>query len=176
MIKSLLAHTADKPDAMGVADATWDALLREAGKGMSEARSYQRYDLPEELIQRHSPIADTEQKALLALDDHSKLILDGIRSKIDSLHLERNSLVQQVMENLESNQIVLISGAAGSGKSVIAKDTIDILAADHFAFGFRAEEFDHPHLGRNTAKYPCSSKCNDTGRDYGRSRSKGYVG
>ena len=148
MIKSLLAHTADKPDAMGVADATWDALLREVDKGMSQAHSYQRCDLPKKLIEHHSPIA--EQQALLALDDHSKLILDGIRSKIGSkigsLHLERDSLVQQVLNHLESNQIVLISGAAGSGKSAIAKDTIDILTADHFAFGFRAEEFEHPHM------------------------------
>ena len=146
MIKSLLAHTAGNSDAMGVADATWNALLRKASKGMSEARSYRHCDLPEELIQRHSPIADTEQQALLALDDHSKPILDGIRSKIGSLHLERDSLVQQVMEHLESNQIVLISGVAGSGKSVIAKDTIEILAADHFVFSFRAEEFARPHL------------------------------
>ena len=146
MIKSLLAHTAGKPDAMGVVDATWDALLREASQGMSKARSYQRCDLPEKLIQRHSPIADTEQQALLALDGHSKLILDGIHSTIDNLHLERDSLVQQVLEHLESNQVVLVSGTAGSGKSVIAKDTMDILSADHFAFGFRAEEFACPHL------------------------------
>ena len=144
MIKSLLAHTAGKPDAIGVADATWDALLHEASQGMSKARSYQRCDLPEKLIQCHSPIA--EQQALLALDEHSKLILDGVRSKIGNLHLERDSLVQQVLEHLESNQIVLISGTAGNGKSVIAKDTIDILASDHFVFSFRAEEFARPHL------------------------------
>ena len=146
MIKSLLAHTAGNSDAIGVADATWNALLRKASKGMSEARSYRHCDLPEELIQCHNQIADTEQQALLALDDHSKPILDGIRSKIGSLHLERDSLVQRVMEHLESNQIVLISGVAGSGKSVIAKDTIEILAADHFVFSFRAEEFARPHL------------------------------
>ena len=54
--------------------------------------------------------------------------------------------MQQVIEHLESNQVVLISGAAGSGKSVIAKDAIRILEADHFAFSFRAEEFAQPHL------------------------------
>ena len=60
--------------------------------------------------------------------------------------MERGGLVQQVFEHLESNQVVLISGAAGSGKSVIAKNVISILEADHFAFSFRAEEFAHPHL------------------------------
>ena len=51
---------------------------------------------------------------------------------------------KQVIEQLESTQVVLVSGAAGSGKSGIAKDAIGILAADHFAFVFRAEEFASP--------------------------------
>ena len=146
MIKSLLAHTAGNSDAMGVADTTWNALLREASTGMSEARSYQRCNLLEELIQFHKPLSDTEHQSLDALRDHSKIILGKIHSTIGDLHLERDSLVQQVMKHLESNQIVLISGAAGSGKSVIAKDTINLLAADHFVFSFRAEEFTHPHM------------------------------
>ena len=146
MIKSLLAHTAGNSDAMGVADATWNALLQEASKGMSAARSYQRCNLPEELIQLHKSLSDTEHRALDALRDHSEIILGKIHSTIGDLHLERDSLVQKVMEHLESNQIVLISGAAGSGKSVIAKDTINLLSADHFVFSFRAEEFAHPHM------------------------------
>ena len=146
MIKNLLAHMTDEADAIGVADATWDALLREAGEGMPKAHSYRRDDLPEKLRQRHTLLGNTEQQALRVLHDHSALILDGIHSTIGDLHLARGSLVQQVIEYLESNQVVLISGAAGSGKSVIAKDAISILAADHFAFSFRAEEFAHPHL------------------------------
>ena len=145
-IKTLLAHMTDEADAIGVADATWDALLREVGEGMPEARHYRHGDLPEELRQRHTPLGNTEQQALRVLHDHSALILEGIHSKIGSLHLERDGLVQQVFEHLESNQVVLISGAAGSGKSVIAKNVISILEADHFAFSFRAEEFAHPHL------------------------------
>ena len=117
MIKSLLAHMTDEADAIGVADATWDALLREVGEGMPEARHYRHGDLPEELRQRHTPLGNTEQQALRVLHDHSALILEGIHSKIGSLHLERGGLVQQVFEHLESNQVVLISGAAGSGKS-----------------------------------------------------------
>ncbi len=146
MIKNLLAHMTDEADAIGVADATWDALLREAGEGMPKAHSYRRDDLPEKLRQRHTSLGNTEQQALRVLHDHSALILDGIHSTIGDLHLARGSLVQQVIEYMESNQVVLISGAAGSGKSVIAKDAISILAADHFAFSFRAEEFAHPHL------------------------------
>ena len=147
MIKSLLAHTTtNEQDKVGAAEASWNALLREVGERMPEARCYRYGDLPEELRQRHTPLGNTEQQALRALSDHSALILDGIYSTIGGLHLDRDGLVQQVIEQLGSNQVVLISGASGSGKSVIAKDTVGILAADYFVFGFRVEEFARPHL------------------------------
>jgi len=147
MIKTLLAHTTGEQDAIGAADVSWNALLREVGEGMPGARSYLRDDLTEALRQRHSPVGGAEQRALRALSDHSALILDGIRSMIGKdFHLDRGRLVQKVIEQMESSQVVLVSGPAGSGKSGIAKDVIGILAADHYAFSFRAEEFAHPHF------------------------------
>ena len=81
------------------------------------------------------------------LANHSSLILDGIRSTIGvDCHLDRDHLVQELIAKLETSQIVLVAGAAGNGKSGIAKDAIGILAADHFTFGFRAEEFATPHF------------------------------
>ena len=145
-IKSLLAYVTTEPNPIGVADATWNTLIREAGEGMSSGQRYQRDDLPEELIRHHNPIASTEQGILRALSDHSALILDGIRSTIGDFHLERERLVQQVIEHLESAQVILISGSAGSGKSVIAKDVLRIIGDDYFTFSFRAEEFARPHL------------------------------
>ena len=147
MIMTLLAYTTGEQDALGAAEASWNALLREVGEGMPGARSYRRDDLPEVLRQRHASLGVAEHQALRSLNEHSALILAGIRSVIGSrLHLTRARLVQQVIEQLDSTQVVLISGASGSGKSVIAKDAIGILATDHFAFGFRAEEFAHPHF------------------------------
>ena len=145
-IKSLLAHATSEPDAVGVADATWNALLRVVSEGMPGGRSYRREDLPEELINRHRPIADTEHSVLQSLSNHSALILDGIRSTIGSCHLERHHLVQQVIEHLESAQVILISGPAGSGKSVVAKDVLRTVRDDYFTFSFRAEEFARAHL------------------------------
>lgn len=86
MIKSLLALTARKPAEAGIADVTWNALLREASEGMSGARSYQHENLPEELRQRHTQIGDTEQ---LALSERSVPVLDEIRSTIGDVHLDR---------------------------------------------------------------------------------------
>lgn len=161
MIKTLLAHTTSEQDPLGAAETSWNALLREVGEGMPEARSFRRDDLPEALRQRHSPVGGIEQRALRALSDHSALILDGIRSTIGKdLHLGRRRLVRQVIEQLESTQVVMVSGPAGSGKSGIAKDVIDILAADHFAFSFRAEEFASPHFDETLQRnqIPCSAR------------------
>ncbi len=145
-MKSLLARFATEPDPVGVAAATWNALLCVASEGMSTGQRYRREHLPEELKIRHRPIANTEHNVLQSLRDHSALILDGIQETIGDLHLERPHLVQQVIENLESAQVILISGPAGSGKSVIAKDVLQTIRNDYFTFSFRAEEFALSHL------------------------------
>jgi hypothetical protein len=54
-MKSLLAFTALGQDAIGAADATWNALLNEAGNGAQAARTYKLADLPNVLRERHSP-------------------------------------------------------------------------------------------------------------------------
>lgn len=152
-IKSLLAHATQEPNPLGAAEASWNALLRDVGQGMPQARSYRWDDLPGEVRQRHAASGGAEQRALQALTAHSGIILDGIRSTIGpDFHLPRNQLVQRIMTQLESAPVVLVSGAAGSGKSAIAKDAVGILAADHFAFCFRAEEFECPHLDETLQK------------------------
>ena len=70
-IKTLLAQTTSEGDAIGAAETTWNALLREVGEGMPQARSFRRNDLPEALRQRHSMVGGREQLALRALRDHS---------------------------------------------------------------------------------------------------------
>jgi hypothetical protein len=147
MIKTMLAHTTVESDVIRSADASWNTLLTLVGDGMAEARRFRLGDLPEALRQRHSPLGGADLRVLGSLDDHTALILAGIRSTIgESLHLPRASLVQQVIGGLESKQVVLVSGPAGSGKSAVAKDALTVLSADHFAFGFRAEEFAQPHF------------------------------
>ncbi len=146
-IKSLLAHTVTEGDAVGAAGASWNALLALASTAVSEARSLRRAELPGELQQRHAPVGTNEERVLRALKDHIGLILRGIRSTIgQDFHLQRAALVQNVLGELETAQVVLVSGPAGSGKSAIGKDAVSLLSQDHFAFGFRAEEFAQPHF------------------------------
>jgi tRNA A37 threonylcarbamoyladenosine biosynthesis protein TsaE len=146
-MKSLLAFTAVGQDAIGAADATWNALLKEAGNGAQAARSYKLADLPNALRERHSRIEAKDQRALNALKDHSSMILNGIVSTIgEQFHLERGSLQRLAQEKLNEAQVLLISGPAGSGKSSIAKEIARFLQPDHLVYCFRAEEFAVPHF------------------------------
>jgi hypothetical protein len=147
-VKSLLALTTSERDAAATAEATWAALLREVGEGMPRARSYTRDSLPEGLRQRHGAVGSPYRRALQALSDHSDFVLAGITSTIGTrkLHLPRCRLVQGILDQLESSQIVLVCGPAGSGKSAVAKDVVRILAKDHFVFCLRAEELARSHL------------------------------
>ncbi len=133
-----------------MADATWNELLREVGEGKPQAKSYDREDLAKELRDRHSPVGNREQTSLRRLKEHSQPILDGIRSKIglakSGIELQRERLVQSILERIHETGIILISGNAGSGKSAVAKRVLEHAAPDYFTFTFRAEEFAVSHL------------------------------
>ena len=47
---------------------------------------------------------------------------------------------------VEAKQVVLITGPAGSGKSVIGKEAVAFLSRESLAFGFRVEEFAIAHI------------------------------
>lgn len=146
-IKNLLAITATDGDAVSTADNSWNELLTIASAGMSESRSFHRADLPKELRQHHAPVGANERSVLGALKDHTSLILDGIRSTIgQGVHLKRSAVVQKALGELETSQVLLVTGPAGSGKSVIGKNMIARLSQDYFTFGFRGEEFAQPHF------------------------------
>jgi len=144
--KTLLAHSVTSGDPLGAADETWNSLLLIAGEGMAYGTNYRRENLPQELQQRHSSLAEAGQNVLRALADHSALILGGIRTSIGpSLHLPRERSDSELRELLEANQIVIVTGPAGSGKSGVAKH---IMSQNEglFSFAFRAEEFAGAHL------------------------------
>lgn len=146
-IKNLLAYTVVEGDASRIADASWNALLALASTDIPKARSLRRNDLPTELQRRHGSLGTNEQRVLRSLTEHTAPVLRRIRSTIgQNFHLQRAGLVQNVLSVLETAQVVLVSGPAGSGKSVIGKDVASLLSQDHFVFGFRVEEFAQAHI------------------------------
>ena len=161
IIKTLLGYTTNDSNPTAGAENSWNALVAMAGEAMSEAKAFRRDDLPVQLRQRHSLLGGPEQAALKALGDHTAIILGGIHSNIGkSLHLGRAKLVQEVLAQIESSQVVLVSGPAGSGKSAVAKDVVDLLSPDYFTFSFRAEEFAEPHFDQTLhgAQIPANAR------------------
>src|SRR5207248_6665351 len=114
---------------------------------MTASRTLRRADLPAALQARHGAVGTNEQRVLTALKDHTAPVLRHIGTTIGKdFHLPRAALVQKVLDALEAEQVVLVTGPAGSGKSAVGKDTVNVLAQHHFVFGFRVEEFAQPHF------------------------------
>lgn len=146
-VQTLLAHTATEADRIAAAAATWNELLAEVSRGTPNAQEYERTSLPASILARHAPLSTTDRRALDRLAQHSRVILDGIRTTIgDGLHLPRTKVLTQVLEQMERSRVLLVAGSAGSGKSAIVKEAAELLAHGHFVSAFRAEELAQPHL------------------------------
>ena len=146
-IKCLLAQGTSEPDPLAAADATWRQLLEVVSAGMPRAAGYRYDDLPEELRRRHDPVSPIAGRAFQALKAHSETTLNGIRGVIaGTTAIDRELLTSQVVDALGRNQVVVVSGPAGFGKSVLAKRAVERLWDDLHAFAFRAEEFGVSHI------------------------------
>jgi hypothetical protein len=146
-IKTLLALKSTEPDPVASATSAWDALLAFASEAGPAARSLKRADLPAGLVQACGEVGANEQRVLTALKNHTEFVLRKIRTTIGpAFHLRRAGIVQKVLAAVEAKQVVLITGPAGSGKSVIGKEAVAFLSRKFFAFGFRVEEFAVAHI------------------------------
>lgn len=146
-ITTLLALKSTDPNPVASATATWNTLLALVSEAGPAARRLNRANLPAELVQTHGEVGSSEQRVLTALKSHTEFVLRKIRTTIGpDFHLRRAGIVQQVLAAIEAKQVVLITGPAGSGKSVIGKEAVSLLSPDFFTFGFRVEEFAVPHI------------------------------
>lgn len=146
-IKTLLALKSTDPNPVASAKAAWDALLTFATEAGPAARSLKRTDLPAALVQAHGEVGANEQRVLAALKNHTEFVLRKIRTTIGpAFHLRRPGIVQKVLAAIEAKQVVLITGPAGSGKSVIGKEAVVFLSREFFVFGFRVEQFAVAHI------------------------------
>lgn len=148
-IKKLLAQTSSEPNQIAAAESTWNELLQIVGgaEGMPAAGSYKYKNLPEKLRTRHEALAPRPGGYLRQLIDHSAITLEGIQTKIaDSVEIPREALEAKILDSLEETQVTVISGAAGHGKSAIAKNVVEHIQDDYFCLAFRAEEFAKTHV------------------------------
>lgn len=148
-IKNLLAQTSTEPNQIIAAESTWNELLQIVGgaEGMPAAGSYTYGDLPEKLRTRHEALPPRPGGHLGQLIDHSAITLEGIQTKIaDSVEIPREALEAKILDSLKETQVTVINGAAGHGKSAVAKNVVQHIQDDYFCLAFRAEEFAKTHV------------------------------
>ena len=152
VLSLLAACMVDGGGSNEAAQATWEALLACAGKGKPSARSYARGDLPADLRKRHLPVSREDRSGLTALIEHGRTVRDGIRSTLgDGYAIERYGEVQSLARKLAEHQVVIVSGAAGTGKSALARELVAQSEDRYPVLSFLAVEFATAHVDETLA-------------------------
>lgn len=139
LTQTMLAVANGGSEAARVAEETWRSLLDTAAQGMTGGGDYERTTLPANLLQLHRPAAFTRQEE--ALQQLSRLTAITRRTIVNTtagVHVNRIALEQSAANLLEKNRIVLVTGEAGSGKSVVADKILSTAAKQGVAIALRA--------------------------------------
>lgn len=147
VISLLAITTVDSTKPLATAQATWAALVQCAAEGRPIAKSYAQDDLPKVLLGRHSLLPLSDHRGLETLIEHGNTIRSNIRTTIgDACELDRSSHVLAITERLDNNQVVVVTGSAGSGKSALAKQVTASMEEGCPILAFGAVEFAKPHI------------------------------
>lgn len=161
MLSLLTLCCVDSADPQAAARDTWARLLECAGHGSPVAKSYHLKNLPSDLRQRHASVSSAQGQGISALIDHGKPVRDNIRSTIgDGYVIDRSSRVVSLFGKLADHQVVVVSGGAGSGKSVLAKELLDELEKDYPVFAFQAVEFATAHIDETLSNAQSNQNAN----------------
>ena len=148
MCKQQLALAIGSSNAVSGVEATWNELLGIAAASAPGARILNRSDLPSAMCALYNA-SQAPRTALQALTEHSNTTLNAINSTIaGKVTLPREETITKAVRALDENQVVVLTGPPGCGKSALAKTMVQQQANDHVCLSFRAEEFAEIHIDR----------------------------
>lgn len=102
--------------------------------------------LLEELDSKKALVSATIANDYEKLKSHNDLISSNIRNNVAGITINRIDEVQELQQSLVNNDVVLITGERGSGKSGIVKEFKEKISEDKYCLMFRAEELYEPHF------------------------------
>lgn len=92
-------------------------------------------------------------KEIQRLKTDSTIILSAFSNSIESFHLKRSNISNELYESLNKNQITIVTGKPGVGKSAKMKDFLLSELPKSSFFAFRADQFNQPHLANVLSKH-----------------------
>lgn len=146
-VKSTLQSLRADDAPIDAAQLTWSELYVEAGLANFQGKSLERQGLPASVIKRHKEVPASEHAALARMQDHSEVVLRRVANTGSrGLMFSRADTRDQIIAAAAANQVVFVVGAAGGGKSVLAKKFVMGLSPSEAVFAFAAEEFKVSHI------------------------------
>lgn len=80
------------------------------------------------------------------LQEHTNLILENMHSDVAGITIKREEEIDRIRNLLEENQMVIITGDRGVGKSGIAKEYWEKYCKTTYSLAIRAEELNYPNI------------------------------
>lgn len=152
LLHSLLTVTA-RDGSPSSAHATWNELHACAAAKSGSAASFTLAKLPEHLRERHDRTSGFPAGVNRLLED-TKVVLAALRTTIgNQIEIPRRELFGKLCQIIEENPLVLVTGEAGSGKSVLAKMGFSLTTQGAVGFAFRAESLAGTHINEVLARF-----------------------
>ncbi|MDN4591706.1 hypothetical protein DBA29_24790 [Xenophilus aerolatus] len=146
-ILTLLASLQAAGGEADAASSTWSELIDFAGLAAAEGRSVDFASLPERAKTRHSQVPSSKHGELSRLRQHSATTLRRLAAAgPQEIVFDRIELRAQLEAAVAEQQVVLVVGPAGSGKSVLGINYLSGAASADTNFAFSAEEFKAAHI------------------------------
>lgn len=88
----------------------------------------------------------SQQMNIEILENQKKIILENIKDNINGYYLNRKDLIKEIRKKLIKENIVIITGEAMVGKSVLLKKLSEQLSVDSQVIGFSVDKFEETSL------------------------------
>ncbi|MDD2335321.1 MAG: ATP-binding protein [Geobacteraceae bacterium] len=143
LLNSLLSQSINNADVEGC----WAKIVLAVQSANQNAGTLSLSTIPQNVLEN---LSDTAGKIIkrdvVKLIEHGKVILDNIQAHISGVHIDRNDLFLELLNQSYSSDFILITGPRGNGKSGIVREFATHLGNRYPVFCLRTEDLNKPHL------------------------------